>query len=183
TLVDMCARMPSNEDEFLSVSGVGQVKLAKYGAAFLEAMREFSNKQRAYENAAADPAKPADYAGTAPYDLARFVEENYEFSGDPVSVSVFMDKINALVYQKRGKGLAVRKVTGRLIEDGYLEDKETDGIKARVATGKGKLAGISTVLEENAGGAAYYRNYYNAAAQRIMLGYAADSLRAEGEKR
>ncbi|MCL2461340.1 MAG: HRDC domain-containing protein, partial [Defluviitaleaceae bacterium] len=39
TLVDMCARLPADEDEFLSVSGVGQVKLAKYGAAFLEILR------------------------------------------------------------------------------------------------------------------------------------------------
>jgi ATP-dependent DNA helicase RecQ len=36
TLVDMCSRMPSNEDEFLEVSGVGKVKLEAYGKAFLK---------------------------------------------------------------------------------------------------------------------------------------------------
>jgi ATP-dependent DNA helicase RecQ len=36
TLVDMCKKMPANEDEFLEVSGVGRVKLDAYGKLFLE---------------------------------------------------------------------------------------------------------------------------------------------------
>ncbi len=36
TLRDMCARLPSNESEFLDVSGVGAKKLESYGAAFLD---------------------------------------------------------------------------------------------------------------------------------------------------
>ena len=36
TLIDMMKRRPSNETEFLEVSGVGQIKLEKYGKAFLE---------------------------------------------------------------------------------------------------------------------------------------------------
>ncbi len=35
TLQDMCARRPKDEDEFLTVSGVGANKLEKYGEAFL----------------------------------------------------------------------------------------------------------------------------------------------------
>jgi ATP-dependent DNA helicase RecQ len=34
-LMDMCRKMPANEDEFLEVSGVGQVKLKAYGKLFL----------------------------------------------------------------------------------------------------------------------------------------------------
>ena len=36
SLRDMCARLPSNEDEFLDVSGVGAKKLESYGKAFLD---------------------------------------------------------------------------------------------------------------------------------------------------
>ncbi len=36
TLRDMCAKLPSTEDEFLDVSGVGATKLARYGEAFLQ---------------------------------------------------------------------------------------------------------------------------------------------------
>ncbi|MBP3918616.1 MAG: RecQ family ATP-dependent DNA helicase [Clostridia bacterium] len=35
TLADMCRKLPQNTEEFLSVSGVGEVKAQKYGSAFL----------------------------------------------------------------------------------------------------------------------------------------------------
>lgn len=41
TLMDMCRRLPSNEAEFLEVSGVGKVKLEGYGKEFLEVIRNF----------------------------------------------------------------------------------------------------------------------------------------------
>jgi ATP-dependent DNA helicase RecQ len=40
TLMDMLARRPLRETEMLSVSGVGESKLEKYGAEFLEVIRE-----------------------------------------------------------------------------------------------------------------------------------------------
>ena len=40
TLRDMCRRLPSNRLEFLQVSGVGDVKLEKYGERFLEVINE-----------------------------------------------------------------------------------------------------------------------------------------------
>jgi ATP-dependent DNA helicase RecQ len=36
SLMDMCAVMPQNSDEFLDVAGVGKTKLEKYGEKFLE---------------------------------------------------------------------------------------------------------------------------------------------------
>ena len=40
-LRDMCIKMPKNSDEFLQVNGVGQVKLERYGKAFLEEINNF----------------------------------------------------------------------------------------------------------------------------------------------
>jgi ATP-dependent DNA helicase RecQ len=40
-LYGLCAAMPENEEEFLSVPGVGQVKLEKYGARFLKLLRDW----------------------------------------------------------------------------------------------------------------------------------------------
>lgn len=39
TLRDMCAKRPTTLDAFLDVSGVGQAKLEKYGAAFIEVIK------------------------------------------------------------------------------------------------------------------------------------------------
>ena len=41
TLIDMCEKLPQNEDEMLNVSGVGQNKLKKYGQRFLQEIFSF----------------------------------------------------------------------------------------------------------------------------------------------
>jgi ATP-dependent DNA helicase RecQ len=41
-LRDMCRKMPTAKDEFLAVSGVGEQKLARYGAAFIKAIQDAS---------------------------------------------------------------------------------------------------------------------------------------------
>jgi len=42
TLVAMCSSLPNSMEEFAALSGVGERKLAKYGAHFLQAIREAS---------------------------------------------------------------------------------------------------------------------------------------------
>lgn len=44
-LHDMCARQPRTPEEFLEVSGVGQVKLERYGDKFLNEINAFLNEQ------------------------------------------------------------------------------------------------------------------------------------------
>lgn len=41
TLVDMCAKLPKTEKELLLVSGVGEVKIERYGEEFLEVLRNW----------------------------------------------------------------------------------------------------------------------------------------------
>ena len=43
-LADMAARRPRTIDQFLEVSGVGQVKAARYGEAFLSAIAAYIEK-------------------------------------------------------------------------------------------------------------------------------------------
>ena len=43
TLMDMSRRKPTTKDEFLEVSGVGEVKYKRYGEAFMEAIKRFAN--------------------------------------------------------------------------------------------------------------------------------------------
>lgn len=46
TLNAMCEELPSNEEEFLEVPGVGAAKLERYGEAFLAAIEEWKEKRR-----------------------------------------------------------------------------------------------------------------------------------------
>ena len=41
TLIDMCEKLPVDADTMLSVSGVGQNKLMKYGSRFTEEINKF----------------------------------------------------------------------------------------------------------------------------------------------
>lgn len=41
TLKDMCEKMPATAEEFLDISGVGKVKLERYGKRFLKAIADF----------------------------------------------------------------------------------------------------------------------------------------------
>jgi len=41
SLLDMCRKQPRDENEFLAVNGVGQMKLEKYGKAFLQEINAF----------------------------------------------------------------------------------------------------------------------------------------------
>ncbi|MDR3013663.1 MAG: DNA helicase RecQ [Chitinispirillales bacterium] len=43
TLTDMCIKIPKTKKEFLDVSGVGEVKLERYGDVFLSAIAEYSS--------------------------------------------------------------------------------------------------------------------------------------------
>jgi ATP-dependent DNA helicase RecQ len=55
TLREMAASLPQSEQELLAVNGVGEVKLAKYGAILLEAIRSYS-KSRGMAIGATAPA-------------------------------------------------------------------------------------------------------------------------------
>ena len=45
TLREMAARRPSADDDLLTVNGVGETKLKRYGEAFLEAIRSFTQTE------------------------------------------------------------------------------------------------------------------------------------------
>ena len=46
TLADMAHRVPHNLEEFLQVSGVGEVKAGKYGSQFLTVIAEWEMAER-----------------------------------------------------------------------------------------------------------------------------------------
>lgn len=46
TLRDMCRVMPTDDVQFLSVSGVGTTKLEKYGEAFMGVIRDYLAEQK-----------------------------------------------------------------------------------------------------------------------------------------
>jgi len=50
TLKDMCVKLPITNEEFLQVSGVGELKLQKYGLRFIEAILTFVEDNPDYQS-------------------------------------------------------------------------------------------------------------------------------------
>ena len=46
TLVEIAEKLPANEEEFLQISGVGEVKLEKYAKKFIQLSKEFKSKKK-----------------------------------------------------------------------------------------------------------------------------------------
>ena len=60
TLADMCRVMPTTDEEFLSVRGVGANKLEKYGEAFMRVIREYVKEHGIVKSENTPIAEPED---------------------------------------------------------------------------------------------------------------------------
>ena len=154
-LIDMCARLPKTPEEFLQVSGVGSKKLEQYGAAFLEVINSFT---------AEGPAAPPAEARGAFAPEAFIVQE-------AVTISRFLDPVNAALLERGSAALSAVKLTNRLLQEGFLELRPFEGKAARAPSEKGRSLGIESVRVERADGDAYLQNLYGPQAQRLLAGW------------
>ena len=60
SLIDMCMKLPTSDDEFLAVSGVGKVKMEQYGKRFVNVISGFIENNG--QNAADNQVHPASQA-------------------------------------------------------------------------------------------------------------------------
>jgi ATP-dependent DNA helicase RecQ len=158
TLIDMCSKMPANADEFLQVSGVGKIKLEAYGKEFLELIASYSN-----------PEKPEAAEKEYTFDeVCTLIREQLELSKEPVTISIFADKVNYLLLQNNFQKVSAIKIADYLVSEGYLEIERADGKNTKVATEKGQEAGVVTVIKNRENYESYKQNLYYIEAQRLL---------------
>ncbi len=158
TLIDMCGKLPSNEDEFLGVSGVGKMKLEKYGQAFLDIINSFESDDTTQNIA-------ITYTFN---EICDYIKETIELSNEPITISVFVDKINALLLQRVDKKINARKLADYLVLQEYLKVETIDGKNVKVTTTNGEGIGITTLDKVNQNGESYKQNFYGLAAQEFF---------------
>ncbi|WP_251555466.1 DNA helicase RecQ [Neobacillus muris] len=146
-LKDMCAKQPATNEEFLTVSGVGELKLQKYGLEFLQAIRAFHETnpdyQSEFETSPKQVKKPAKSAAGDSH------LETFKLHKDHLSIQEIAEK----------RGLAISTVEGhllqcaqqkldvdytRLIPDEYIPLLE----KAVAEAGRQRLKPIKDLLPE-----------------------------------
>ncbi len=163
TLIDMCKVHPLDNETMLTVSGVGEVKLERYGQAFLDVLSKFEP----YETISSDGSAP-DGANLKEKESVFDINE-VEYSGFSISISVLVDKINTQIEAQGYKKVSARQANNILVEEGYLlVGNDFAGKPIKVPSEKGLELGI--VAEEREGDyGAYIVCLYNRHAQEKVL--------------
>ncbi|OEF97197.1 ATP-dependent DNA helicase RecQ [Desulfuribacillus alkaliarsenatis] len=165
TLVDMCQKLPTNDSEFLDVSGVGDKKLEAYGQAFMEVIRDYQQDEGVSDHGNSDINTDA----VSIIEVSDYVKSEFEISEEPLPISLITDRINALLLQKTDKKVVAAKVQDYLIELGYLQLETLNEKNFKVATEKGERIGISSLQKTKQNGEIYKQNFYNCTAQKMII--------------
>jgi ATP-dependent DNA helicase RecQ len=94
-LVEMATHLPRTSEQFLDITGVGEAKLANYGEAFLQLIREHC----AARGIADAPAKPATNAEATAWVT---VKRRFEEVGEAFAAGQSLDELAARHAVKRG---------------------------------------------------------------------------------
>jgi ATP-dependent DNA helicase RecQ len=150
TLVDMCRRHPRTDEEMLDVSGVGMVKLERYGERFLQLLRD-----EAPNTAASAPQ---------PEFTPELFREQAAVEDEPIQISRVADNLNATLIRYGRTKTSGQKLNNMLVEAGYLE--VVDGVK--LPTQSGRELGI-TAVERHSSRGSYKQCLFGAEAQRVCV--------------
>lgn len=127
SLVDMCQNHPRTDKEFLSVSGVGNIKAERYGKRFLQLLCSEAPSAKAKE-------KPPELT-------TALLLKQVHLDDEPLIISRVADNINAVLIRYGKAKTSGMKLNTLLLEEGYL--KVVDGSK--LPTDMGCEMGITTV--------------------------------------
>lgn len=145
-LKDMCAKLPTTNEEFLKVSGVGEHKLKKYGLDFIQAIRAFceTNPERKPErNIAAAPKKPSKkVVGDSHIETFQLHVQNFSIAEIADKRELALSTVESHLIQCAQQGMEVDFT--RLIPAEYISLLE----KAIEQVGRDRLKPIKEHLPE-----------------------------------
>lgn len=184
-LLDMCERLPRTDSEFLEVSGVGAVKLEKYGADFIRAISEYIGSDTDKKSSAATVSAKAPAERTAKKEMCRLrtsEEIKQIFSAiagaggklspdtEPLTISAFTDRIIS-ASEIRVSSAALRKtLTGWLKNVGFIKTYTDDEGKSRMdITSVSDSIGIFAENRTSANGTEYKCILYKPEAQQFII--------------
>lgn len=153
TLTDMCRKMPTTNSESLEVSGVGQNKLDKYGEAFMQVIEKFKPNKK----------------GKLPFMITREQLDRFQYSDEPISVSVITFRINSLVADDKRRKLRSSDITDWLVSLNFLAVVEISGHKYKFPTKFGEKLGLSVERRVSEADEPYDVVIYNRAAQEFII--------------
>jgi ATP-dependent DNA helicase RecQ len=166
----MCSKLPENEKDFLKISGVGQIKLERYGERFIKEIADYLKTDKANVKTVLkiEAANEDEFNELTEYIYSQ--KDNIVFSEEPIQISLFCDNINSVLMLKYINKLNAIKVTNWLTENGYLQilsDEEENHYK--LPTQKGTDIGIDFIQKNGKDGRFYKAIHYNKNAQEFLF--------------
>ena len=94
---------------------------------------------------------------------------NFNYSSEPIYVSVLTKKINETVHNEKMRKLPARAISNWLVSKGFLTlYAKNDGSPSKKATSLGENIGIKTIVKDGANGP-YMINVYDINAQKFII--------------
>lgn len=152
-LRDMCEKLPTTDEEFLAVNGVGETKLKQYGAVFIPVIRRYLPTKR----------------GKLSFYIAEEQLSHFEYSDTPIPISEITRRINDLTEDDSRKKLRATDITDWLLSINVLKIKELNGKPSKLPTYDGTKLGLSVERREKDDGERYYITLYNRKAQEFVI--------------
>lgn len=182
SLRDMCVKLPSDDNEFLMVSGVGQTKLERYGDKFLKAIADYKRSSSPVQMASA-PIKKSKLKSSK--EISHGFEEiigsvqKVNITEESLTITAFTDRILTDTEAAIACTPLRKAITGWLTEKGFLSsEKDADGHETKIITDSSADIGIFHKNTKSAySGKEYISILYTPQAQRFIL----DNLNAVKE--
>jgi ATP-dependent DNA helicase RecQ len=174
TLVDMCVKIPLTEEDMLSVSGVGQNKLDRYGMPFMEAIRRFTGgvKEKLYFGEASKMQRTAQKENVkikkADFYLTRMQAENFPFAESYLAAELG-EKLSSLRDEQTVKKLTGADIFRMMQAKGLASEVYANGMPRKTISPAGQEAGLFIGMRMSKKGTEYEDIYYSKKAQRMIL--------------
>lgn len=168
-LTDMCAKLPISEEEMLNVTGVGSVKMAKYGSRFLEALKAWKSSETSAEKEYDVKSTRKKKIEKLPFSITDSQLLEITLDESPCNISTLVNKINTIIDSEKMKKLKAVSVNDWLVSKGllkviYLSDKK----KNKYPTEEGSRLGI-TATDSTGRDGPYYALWYSKEAQEFIV--------------
>ena len=163
TLIDMCTKLPQNRKDMLNVSGVGEMKLEKYGQRFIDEISRYLNANpgtvisiRDDEEAGKEKVSKKKKTKTPKQEFYLYPKdaENFDYQ-DFKYVSEIKDEINRICSAENVKKATNVKILEFLQDQGYIEERLVNGFNLKTQTELGSQKGILTEEKISQAGNAY----------------------------
>lgn len=175
-LIDMCLKVPTNEEQMLNVSGVGAVKFERYGEQFLAVIQQFCEKHVGE----AIVTKSADLQETpntekrrkgrkTEFALSKSEAQNFQYA-ELLLLQDIKEQMNSICGEDK-KPITIKAMFNYLQDLGYVSEKYINGIWRKVISERGQEIGIREIEKQSKNATIYKELIYPEKIQHLLVEY------------